>query len=434
MGRKMVARAVGMAVMAWCAARASGADIVAGPMVGHVTDKSARVWLQLSVAKNVTVSAFDADGGRMAVSQVGVDVEGPTPFIADVPVNNLEANKTYRMEIKLDGKVVDTAGPVMVRTMPVPGEEAAFSVALGSGMDPKGAGSMPIFKQVKAAGPRAFFFLGNSGALPGKLEEFPQARRAAFRFISDFHSRIRREPDLQDLFRTTATYGVWDGRDFGTADADKGFVFAKESLAAFQRFYPNPDWGTPETPGCYFSMTIGDADFFCLDDRTYRDAAGRTLFGAGQMQWLKEKLQGSKANFKIIASGGPLLTQESGETAWPAFGKEQTEFLEWVFANKVTGVVFVSGGRRVGELTGRRPTGPGEYPLLELSCGPLTATAGDEGAVQANAQRAGDAVVGSNFGVLEFGAQGQHRFLTMQLRDVSGKTRLAQTVTASQLR
>jgi alkaline phosphatase D len=433
----MLEKVIGVVAALVAGMAARGADIVAGPMVGHVTDKSARVWMQLSVAKNVAVSAFDANGGRQPVSQVSVDVEGPTPFIADVPVNNLEANKTYRMEIKLDGKVVDAGGAMMVRTMPIPGEEAVFSVGFGSGMDAKGAGSMPIFRQVKAAGPRAFFFLGDSGTLPGKLEGFPEARRAAFRFISDFHSRIRREPDLQDLFRTTATYGVWNGGDFGTADADRTFVFAKESLAAFQRFYPNPDWGTPETPGCYFSMTIGDADFFCLDDRTYRDPAGgegRNLFGAGQMQWLKERLQASKANFKIIASGAPLLSQEKGEEAWPAFGNEQAAFVQWLFAKNVTGVLFVSGGRRAGELTGRRAAGPGEYPLLELSCGPLTGTVADEGALQPNALRAGDAVVGSNFGLLEFGATGQHRFVTMQLRDVSGKTRLAQTVAAAQLR
>ena len=76
----------GMLLGAMVAASASGADIVAGPMVGHVTEKSARVWVQLSVAKRVTVSAFDTNGGRYPVSQVSVDVEGPTPFVADVPV------------------------------------------------------------------------------------------------------------------------------------------------------------------------------------------------------------------------------------------------------------------------------------------------------------------------------------------------------------
>jgi alkaline phosphatase D len=433
--RKTVAGLLGTLAVAAAAGigMAQEPDITAGPIVGHTTDKSARIWLELSVAKKVTVSAF-LNNGRFPQSQVSVDVEGPTPFVADVPLNNLLPNSTYNIEVKLDDQPVALPPPLVVRTMPPKGREAAFTIGFGSCMQGAGAGGgvADIFKQVMNVGPRAFFFLGNSGYLPGKLEAYPQTRRPAFRFICDMHDGIRRDPGLQELFRTTPIYAVWGEHDFGTDDAGKDFVFAKESLAAFQHFYPNPDWGTPALPGCFFTMSIGDADFFCLDDRMYRDpldASGnaKKMLGDQQVQWLEQALLASKATFKVIGAADPLLAQEPG--SWSHFQPEQGNFLQWLAAHHVTGVLFMTGGK-VGELSVEKRTGT--YPLVEVTSGPLDSNA-PVGPEPANALRAGTAVGRANFGTLEFGGKAVDRFVMIRLHDAAGKIRTEQTLVAGQL-
>ena len=277
----------------WRSAR--GVDLSAGPMVGHVTESSARLWMQFPIAGEVTIRAFDSEAGGMPpVTQIELGLEGPTPFVCDVPLNNLRPSHSYRLEVKFEGQPVKLPSMV-IRTCPVPGTDAAFSVAFGSGMalspmkpaanddstnpnapiiaGPPGPTRrpMPIFKAILDTKPRAFMFLGDTGYLPDTLEQFPDTHRAAIHFISDFHSAVRREPDLQELLFSTACYGIYDDRDFGPVGADSHFVFAADSLIAFERFWPNSDWGTPENPGCFCAFHFGDVDFYMLDARTFRD-------------------------------------------------------------------------------------------------------------------------------------------------------------------
>ena len=177
---------------AWCLALLSGTcgawgagDLVAGPMVGHVTEKSARIWMQLPTAREVTITCNEARAG--AVSEVGVDVEGPMPFTCDVPLTNLKPNHDYSITVKLDGNASAVGAGIVIRTPPPAGEEATFSVAFGSGLAAKGKG--PVFKAVNDLNPRAFFFLGNTLTLPPAVGDYPVKHRDAMRFISDVYSK-----------------------------------------------------------------------------------------------------------------------------------------------------------------------------------------------------------------------------------------------------
>ena len=426
--------------------RVWAADIIAGPMVGHVTDKSARIWMQLSIAKTVTVECYDDTDSQ--VSAVSSDMEGPLPFVCDIPVNALKPNKSYRIVVKLNGEAVRPPGPdVVIRTTPAPGEEAAFTVGFGSGANPRGAGGgdgAAIFRQINEVKPRAFLFLGDSGKLPEKLEEFPDTRRKAFRFYCDFDTTVRTNPEMQPLLRSAACYGIWGERDFGALGGNKDWIYAKESQAAFQRFWANPNWGAPDNPGCYCTFTIGDADFFLLDERMFRDAendpARKTMLGDAQLAWLKQGLSESTATFKVIACAGNALADYPANS-WRNYQPEQAEFLRWIFAHHVSGVIFVSGGggRGWGELTGipRDKFDATTYPLVELTSSALTGgkvPAGPPATMPtSNADRSGSAVTESNFGTLDFSGVREHRFVTMRLRDEKGKIRVEQTLFASQL-
>src|SRR2546423_345839 len=106
--------------------RSADVSVVAGPMVGHVTDRSARIWFQLPIAGEVSLSVIDAQRNA-PVSGLRVGITGPSPFVCDVPVNNLEPDRAYRIEATFEGKPLPFPAPhpnLLIRTAPPPGDEA----------------------------------------------------------------------------------------------------------------------------------------------------------------------------------------------------------------------------------------------------------------------------------------------------------------------
>jgi alkaline phosphatase D len=457
------------------AARAADVELIAGPMVGHVTDRSARIWMQLPVAGEVSLTAVDMQR-NIPVSGLRIDVVGPSPFICDVPLNNLEPDHAYRLIAQFEGKPLGFAGPpIIVRTAPTPGEEVPLTIAFGSGLyfpaPPANAGvplaaprplpplgrpaAVPIMRHIVDLHPRAFLFLGNTGYLPAKLDAFPTARRPAYRFIADLHSAVRQLSDLQPLLRTTPCYALFNDRDFGTAGADRTFVFGSESLVAFQRFWPNPNWGTPQHPGCYTSMTFGDVEIFLLDTRTYRDplpAASRLPAGGGatapaparmlgdaQMQWLQQGLKESRAAFKILAA--PCILFGDAPDAWNRFPEEYRGFLRFLGDNNVSGLLTVVGNQPAGTMTQYLMTPEGNssalrYPIFTVGTSTLNDVPREDRPplTPAPAGRPADLVQSNTFGSLTFGGLREKRFVTLRLHDETGKVRIEQTIFAGQLK
>ena len=423
-------------------------EIVNGPMIGHVSDSSAHIWMQLNTSAKVAIHVFDRRNNEIAA--VSSDVEGPAPFVYDTPIGSLEPNTLYHLELSIDDKKVNLPQNLEITTAPVPGDAATFSVAFGSGLDPK-SDATALFKSVRLARPREFLFLGNCGLLPATEADFPAKHRDAFRTITDFHKQVRATPELQPLFRTIPTCAVWDDRDFGPALAGKDFVHAQESLIAFTRFWSNPDFGTPDVPGVFCNFTLADADFFMLDDRLYRTtllspAAAATqpagsMLGEGQLAWLKEKLKASSARFKIIACGNPMLRDQSRAQSWADYPAEREAFLKWIFDSKITGVLFISGGGVTGGLTVRKPDAKvaSAYPLFDLTSASLsTDTPPPAPAATLPAtpdQSLSLGVVGDHhFGELEFGGPRTKRFVTLRLHDAAGKTKIEKVIFADDLK
>src|SRR6202012_2258454 len=121
--------------------------ITAGPMVGYVTDKSARIWLQTSTSCEISVDCYELTGGSQ-LPGLTTEPTPPSPFTADIPLSDMKPNTSYRIEIKLDGVPVAINGPqVVIRTNPPAGSVATMTVGFGSCMDVGKVGA-PIFKLV----------------------------------------------------------------------------------------------------------------------------------------------------------------------------------------------------------------------------------------------------------------------------------------------
>ncbi len=184
--------------------------------------------------------------------------------------------------------------------------------------------------------------------------------------------RSRYRSPIDDFLASCPQYAIWDDHDYGPNDSDGRFKLKDTALTVFKRFWANPYYGTNGKDGVFCHFSHQDCDFFLLDSRFHcnKNKDERKLLGEMQIEWLKEKLLASKANFKFIFSGTQFLpVEQSGET-WGKFGTERNDFLRFLRDNEIIGVIFVSGDRHYSELN--KEERDEDYPLYEFTCSPLT--------------------------------------------------------------
>ena len=431
----------GIFLQTFSAAAVRAGHIVAGPTIGSVTSHSARIWLELNTSDRLHVQTFNVNTGH-EVSAWGSSVHGPPPFVASVAVGSLEPDRDYRLRVFVGGKKRDLPGPpLIIHTNPVRGSGGNLTFAFGSCANTNRYPSVKIWHNIAALQPRAFIFAGNSVYLPRTLAKFPYTYIHALRFILEKYDQARRFPGIQPLMRTCPIYATWDDRDFGTPHSNAGFVFAGESMIAFERYWLNPGYGTGPTVATFCHFTVGDAEFFLLDDRTFRVPAGKhkpgVMLGRAQINWLKKRLFRSKADFKFIVDGDQMLANYPGHEGWGDFPRERTGLLRWIFSHNVNGIIFLSGHRRFGELTVRRPTTGifDQYPLYDLTSSSLAdrhVTAA-QAATYVNPNRVGPQILVHNFGWIRIGGPMGERHVTLELKNAAGKTLLSKTILQNQL-
>ena len=152
-------------------------------------------------------------------------------------------------------------------------------------------------------------------------------------------------------------YAIWDDHDFTVNDGEGGPEIDYPSWKrpvweTFKNQWANPYYGGgAEHPGCWFDFSIGDVDFFMLDCRYYRENPQEykdpSMLGAYQKSWLKQKLQNSKATFKVIASSVPWAkdTKPGSDDTWDGFPGEREELFSFITKNNIAGVLLISADR-----------------------------------------------------------------------------------------
>jgi alkaline phosphatase D len=254
------------------------------------------------------------------------------------------------------------------------------------------------------------------------------------------YARARALPQLQALLASTHNYAIWDDHDYGPNDSNRSYVHKGHALEAFKRYWANPSYGLPTTPGVFTQFTWGDVDFFLLDNRFYRSPSNaprdgsKTQFGAAQFQWLVDGLTASRAPFKIVAAGGQFLSPFDRWEGSAQFPHEQQALTDMIIQRRISGVVFLSGDRHHTELVSIKPDG--FYPLYDFTSSPLTSRgASADGEWKSQVRVPGTLVTKQrNFGLLKFDGPIKDRVLTLESRATDGRLLWTQTVKARALR
>jgi alkaline phosphatase D len=342
-----------------------------GPMVGAITDTSARFWVRTAGPARVQIKMRDlgskASGivtSKEVVTRAGddftalIDMDGLTPFCL------------YGYDVLVDGKpkhgLLSKYAPVF-KTAPATGEKVRFSIAFGGG-----ARYIPKYERVWGeilhARPLALLMLGDNVYID-------EPQRRDIQRLHYYRRQLRHE--WRTLTASTATYAIYDDHDLGKNDCSGGpdpFKPEWKFLAwkVFRENWVNPYYGGgEERPGCWFDFKLGDVHVFMLDNRYYRDFP-RTMLGPEQKRWLMEKLTRSDAKFKVLASG-TLWTEHAdkgGKDSWEGVRREREEIYSLIDRERIGGVILISADRHRTEIW--KTPRPNGYTLWEFESSRLT--------------------------------------------------------------
>ena len=366
---------VGCALVAWLAAGQALARLVV--MHGPAELTSAVLWIQTDAPGPVSVQW--RAGGDGALRSAAFAASAATDNVVVARLTGLAPGERTGYRVEAGGESFEGT----VRAQPwwdKAADAPPVTIAIGSCFfladadarwsDPGYGGEYEIFDSIAAAAPDLMLWLGDNVYLqrPDFMDPASMAER---------YRRQRAFAPLQRLLTTAPQLAIWDDHDYGPNDSDASYVLKGETLKLFQRYWPNPSYGLPELPGAFGFAQYGDVLFFLLDDRTYRspnrwpDGEDKTMFGARQLEWLKQALTYAPRNsIKIVAGGNQFWNRATRFEGWKHFRTEQQAFAEWLVRHEIEGVIFLSGDRHFGELL--RIERPDAYPLYEFTSSPLT--------------------------------------------------------------
>ncbi len=372
-------------------AKKHSVELLHGPLLGCVTDTSAKLWVRTSnealvqvfvstsekmhldiksvIARTAKTSVAFFVGDGVAVKCVIAKTNRAKDFTAVVAVRGLKPDTRYYYKLLVDGSVEPRLWSF--RTFPVSGTKSRFWIGFGGG-----AGFTPQYERmwdtIATHNLPAFLLLGDNVYIDNPT------RQAVQQYC---YYRRQSRPEFRDFVAFTAIYAIWDDHDFTTNDAGGGPKIRKPAWKipvwrTFTNNWNNPYYaGGENQPGCWFDFSIGDVDFFMLDGRYYRTKSrvkNPSMLGDAQKKWLFEKLKSSKATFKVLASPVPWAfgAKPGSRDPWQGYKAEREEIFSFLEANEIDGVILISADRHRSDIWKiDRPNG---YPLYEFESSKLT--------------------------------------------------------------
>lgn len=342
-----------------------------GPMLGYVTQDSARFWVRTSneVKLGIALSKTNELEGKdlKVVKQMEkVISRKENDFTGTVAVTGLSPHTQYTYQVLLDDQPV---GPIATfRTHPEQDTPSKFQIGFGGG-----AGFTPMYEKnwatIASHNLSAFFLLGDNVYIDDPKHRMSQQY---------CYYRRQSQPQWRDFVAKTPIYSIYDDHDFGVNDCVPGPkieipVWKRPVWETFKQNWVNPGYGGgPSQPGCWYDFWIGEIHFIFLDCRYYRDLKGGSMIGPVQKKWLLETLASSTGTFKVIASSVPWSpgVKPGSRDTWDGFANEREEIFRHIEKNNISGVLLMSADRHRSDL--RKIPRKDGYDFYEVMSSRLT--------------------------------------------------------------
>lgn len=400
--------------------------IIHGPMLGDITDTSAKVWVRTKGADELELAILT--GLRQAHTSATLEFSKETDFTGVFHLEDLKPDTVYVCHIARDGKFVDGDSGVGFRTRPAQGTASTFKVAFGGG-----AGFVPeweyMWDTIRGYKPDALLMLGDNVYID--QAEHLQTHHYCY-------SRRQSRPEWRNLIREVPVYSIYDDHDFADNDCVPGPEIEKPAWKrpvwnTFRQNWANPSYGGGEAqPGCWYDFAIGDVQFFMLDGRYYRDLKGGSMLGPVQKKWFLDGLAKSKATFKVIVSPVPFTPniKPGSRDPWDGFPEEREEIFSHLESEKIDGVFLVCADRHRTDL--RKTERPNGYALYEFESSRLTnkhvhSVVKTDGLVWGYNEKC-------SFGIMEFDTTAENPQVKFRAIDIDGEEHGEFVLKASELK
>jgi alkaline phosphatase D len=415
--------------------KAQDSKILAKPIVGSVTENSAKVWVAYKESLTMRLVLMDTISKMVTFPSNSESIKSSDGTVAAIgSFERLQPNTTYFVFATLDeGRVFKTTSfKTLSDNIP---HQISFTLGSCALMETgffRGAfpgASSRIFKKMEAAKPDFNVWLGDNVYYFG--HHYNSFDNMFYRWLK-IRSKFK---TLNNFLSSVPQYAIWDDHDFGPNDSGKNFKLKDSALIIFKHFWPNDYPNQSQLKGNYFTFRKHDIEFFMTDDRFYRDAPCDScdFLGETQLIWLKNKLMLSDATFKFICMGTQLLNTNGFGESYDQYKREQQDLINFITSNNIKGVVFLTGDKHYSEVCRREING---YPVYDFTCSPLTTMALPRKLL--GAYNNGDRVSGSdyakkNFGKISITGKPSNRVCEIEIFSVGGKLKRKIIIEANQL-
>lgn len=411
-----------------------------GPMVGYSDFREALIWVQTTQEAEVKIGYYAA-GEEERFTEVH-RTHQENDYIAKIRPHQVDYGTTYTYNLYINNQLVKRDYPLEFQTQALwqyrtnPPE---FKIAIGSCSfinekrddRPKPYGSSyEIFNAILDKDPDLMLWLGDNTYLrtPDFLTE---------RGIRHRHRHTRATPELQALLGSVHHYATWDDHDYGPNDSDRSYVNKKIAERVFNDYWGNLNTDAVGNGGITQHFAFNDVEVFMLDNRYHRAPnrsknENKAYFGKDQIEWLIDALTASRAPFKLVASGGQVISDAAKYENYATYPGEREYLLKRIEEERIEGVIFLSGDRHHTEIS--KLDRPQAYPLIDITCSPLTSGTHKRRDEGNTLQVADKYFYEHNFGILEIIGVRTDRKLLLQIYDKEGEKVFDYSIKANDLR
>lgn len=411
-----------------------------GPMLGYSGFRESLIWVQTTEPAAVKIGYF-IEGEKERFTEV-VNTTKAGDHIAKIYARPLEYGKTYLYNLYINNQKVVLDYDLHFQSQALwqyKTEPPTMRIAIGScnfineasddRPNPYGDG-YGIFNEILKKDPDMMLWLGDNTYL--RTPDFLTETGVRYRYK---HTRSTKE--MQPLLASVHHYAIWDDHDYGPNDSDRSYVLKDVTQKAFNDYWGNPNTNATGHGGITSHFAVNDVEFFMMDDRYHRapnDATdhNKDYLGKEQLDWLIDALTSSKAPFKVVMIGGQVISNAAVFENYATFPGERNELLHRLNQEKIEGVIFLSGDRHHTEIS--KLDRPGGYPLIDITCSPLTAGTHQPRDEGNTLQLAGKTFYERNFGIIDVSGSIENRVMLLNIYDAQGNKVFDYTINAADLR
>lgn len=327
---------------------------------------------------------------------------------------------------------------LLLLTQSVAAEEPLTRILFGSCI--KQEKPIPILETVLSRNPELFLFLGDN--VYADTDDMDEMRKK--------YAKLGNVPAFQKLREDSQIMAVWDDHDYGRNDAGAEYPMRAEAQKVFREFWGRPD--NPDREGVSDSKIFGPVgkrvQVILLDTRYFRgplktgerrtggkyyptEDTSISMLGEKQWLWLEKELR-KPAEIRLIGSGIQIVPEAAGQETWSNLPHERQRLFDVISETKAEGVILLSGDRHWSEFS--RVTENAPYPLYDFTSSSLNQIH-PRGTPTENRFRVSETTYHKeNFGEIEIDWAGAETSLTVSIRDLEGKVKIAERVLLTELR